>query len=133
MLSKKYTFLIGSFGLVVFCLSLFAEKFGLCSLVATQCSDFFDPIAETTTPILFLFLFSVITYQMREEVYQAWSRFARWWMPLSIALIFLSPEYSSDWILPIEKGSVALTTSILFVCISIIVIALKYWRLNRRS
>lgn len=118
-----------SFGLAV--IGLFGS-YTLCNDVES-CVNLLHFFFIHTIPVLPLFIFALITYFMREEVYKAWFRFARWWIPLSIALIFLSPEYSSDWILPIEKGSVALTTSILFVCISLIVIALKYWRLNRRS
>lgn len=138
MLTKK-TALVSSF-LLTICLIFwdYIGNYKLCDLLTEQghagdCPFMLANIEYLLMPILFFLPLAFITYFMREEIYKAWFRFARWWIPLSIALIFLSPEYSSDWILPIEKGSVALTTSILFVCISIIVIALKYWRLNRRS
>jgi len=69
-----------------------------------------------------LFFLSLITYWMRNEVYEAWFRFARWWIPLSMLAIFIAPEYSSDWMYRIEKGSVAFITSALFVAISTIII-----------
>ena len=40
-------------------------------------------------PFLPLFLFSLITYKMREEVFLAWWNFARWWVPVIIVVTFL--------------------------------------------
>ncbi|MBI5405900.1 hypothetical protein HY972_02595 [Candidatus Kaiserbacteria bacterium] len=34
-------------------------------------------------PIL---IFSLITYRLKDEVFQAWWRFARWWVPVIIAV-----------------------------------------------
>ena len=76
-------------------------------------------------PIVPVFVFSLIMCWMREEVYHAWFRFARWWAPLSMIAIFIAPEYSSDWIYPIEKGSVALFSSTIFVVVSIFIVTLK--------
>ena len=33
-----------------------------------------------------LFLLSLITYRMKDEVFRAWWRFARWWVPVIIAV-----------------------------------------------
>ena len=72
-----------------------------------------------------LFILSLITYWMREEVYRAWFKFARWWIPLSMVLILISPEYSHDWMYRIEKGTVAFATSLIFVIVSLIIIITK--------
>jgi glucan phosphoethanolaminetransferase (alkaline phosphatase superfamily) len=73
-------------------------------------------------PVLPLFLFSLITYRLRAEAFQSWWKFARIATPLSMFLIFIAPSYSHDWMFPIEKGSVALMTTILFIFISIILL-----------
>ncbi len=36
-----------------------------------------------------LFLFSLITYRMRDEVFRAWWNFARWWVPVIIVVTLL--------------------------------------------
>ena len=36
-----------------------------------------------------IFIFSLITYKMREEVFQSWWRFARWFAPVIILVTFL--------------------------------------------
>jgi hypothetical protein len=73
-------------------------------------------------PFLPLFLFSLITSFLKEETFQAWWRFARIATPLSMFLIFLAPSYRTDWMFPIEKGTVAAGTSFLFALISIIIL-----------
>ncbi|MDP2655239.1 MAG: hypothetical protein Q8P17_01625 [bacterium] len=83
-------------------------------------------------PVIPLFLLSLITYKMSEEVYRAWLRFANVWIPLSIVLIFLAPEYSGDWMFPVVKGTVAFFSSLLFVLISLLIICWKYFT-SRRS
>ena len=79
-------------------------------------------------PTFPLFLFSLLTYFMKEEVYRAWSRFALVWIPLSMLLIFLAPEYSTDWMYRIEKGSVALATSAIFAVVSLVIVGVKYFK-----
>lgn len=40
-------------------------------------------------PLLPTFLLSLITYRMKDEVFRAWWRFARWWAPVIIAVTLL--------------------------------------------
>ena len=37
-------------------------------------------------PLLPILLLSLITYKMHDEVFRAWWRFARWWVPVIIAV-----------------------------------------------
>lgn len=96
-----------------------------------QCMDIVYSTIVNFIPIILFFLFSLITYWIRGDIYQAWFRFARWWIPLSMILILISPEYSHDWMYPIEKGSVAFLTSVIFAIISTLIIILKYLRQSR--
>ncbi len=41
-------------------------------------------IAFTLFPFLSLFLLTILTYRMKEEVFHAWWNFARWFVPLII-------------------------------------------------
>lgn len=47
---------------------------------------------EFILPILFVFfptfIFSLITYRMREEVFQSWFRFAVWWVPVMVYVTY---------------------------------------------
>lgn len=37
----------------------------------------------------FVFLFSLLTYKMRDEVFQAWWKFARWFVPVIVLMTWL--------------------------------------------
>ena len=50
-----------------------------------------EPLVFALMPFLPLLLLSLITYKMRDEVFRAWWRFARWWVPVIIAVtLFLN-------------------------------------------
>jgi hypothetical protein len=71
---------------------------------------------------------------MRDEVYRVWARFAVVWVPFSMILIFLAPEYAGSFgiaLYPITKGSMAFISSLLFVIISLILVILKYFAAGR--
>src|SRR3989344_4264432 len=99
----------------------------------TQCMQVTHSFLIIFLPFLSLFLLSLITYKMRDEVYRAWLRFAQVWIPLSMLLIFLAPEYTSDWMFPVVKGTVAFFSSILFLIISLLLIAWKYFTTHRNT
>ena len=42
-----------------------------------------------------MFVFSVITYRMKDEVFQSWWTFARWFVPIIIIVTFLLNMQSS--------------------------------------
>jgi len=88
-------------------------------------------------PILPLFFFSLITYWMREEVYQTWFRFARWWIPLSMLLILIMPSDTGSGSfgpqLSLGKGDIALVTTFIFTLISLTLIAYKHFTLKKNG
>lgn len=99
-----------------------------------RCGMISNVIAYTVAyiaPLIAMLIFSLLTYWMRDNVYQAWFKFARWAIPLSMLLIFLAPEYSHDWMYPIEKGTVAFFSSVIFSILSIIIIGTKYLAARR--
>lgn len=131
MCTKKNVLVISFVGFLLFIVFLFAKELGLCALINSSCTNTFDPIAENLSVFIPLLALSIITYFMREEVYRTWLRFAQWWIPLSMLAIFIAPEYATDWMLRIEKGSVAFFSSVLFIIISLILIAWKYFATRR--
>jgi len=71
------------------------------------CMDVVFDIVIVLFPIIPLFIFSLVTYLMKESVFQAWWRFARVWILASMLAILVSPSNSHNWMFPIEKGTVA--------------------------
>lgn len=121
-MTKQRVLTFGSIGFFLFGLAMAASINGLCSMESICERPHDDSMAAIFLPFLPLFVFSLITYFLREEIFQSWWRFTRIAIPASIVLILLAPSYSSDWMLPIEKGTVAFFTSLIFVFISVIVI-----------
>ena len=97
----------------------------------TECMQNLHSLLTIFIPVTAVFLAIVVFYWTREEVYQAWFRFLRWWIPLSVLLILVTPEYGGGLINPVSKGTVAVFLSALFVLISMIIITYKYWRPSR--
>ena len=110
--------IIGSFG-----------TYTLCS-DNEKCIEFLHLAFLNFIPILPLFLFSLITYKMRDDIYRTWLTFALVWTPLSMFLILIAPEYSHDWMYRIEKGTVAFGASVLFCLVSTILIIHKWYALR---
>ena len=74
------------------------------------------------------FLFSLITYKMRDEVSRAWIGFAKWWVPAQILLVLLTPESSGGFFVSlVDKQLVAILLSALFVIISLLLIIYKWF------
>lgn len=119
---KKIVLLISFvFSLLLFIISIKGTYY-YCGGVYGRCVEMLHLFSLVFFPILPLFLFSLITYFMREEIFQAWWRFARVWVPASMVAILLAPAYASDWMFPIDKGRVAFFFSVVFVIVSLILI-----------
>ena len=126
-MTKKNIIIISIAGVVFFCLFIFSTQIGICKVNDLLCFQRFDTFAEHILIFIPLFLLSLITYKMKDIIFQAWFKFARVWVPLSIILIILSPEYGNS-LLPVEKGSVSFFMSALFLIISLIIIAYKSFK-----
>ena len=97
-----------------------------------ECTEILYTIMLALFPIILLFIFSLITYKMREEVFAAWWKFARVFIPLSVFAVLIAPSYSNNSFFPIdEKGSVLLYFCLNFVISSVLIIFLKYGSLKK--
>jgi hypothetical protein len=86
---KKYTLMISGFYLIYFVGIFVSDSVCHESWCRVHDDDFFGQIFFLFMPLLPAFLFSLITYKMREEVFQAWWSFARWFVPMIIVITFL--------------------------------------------
>ena len=88
--TKKNVFLFSFFGALIFLSPVFF--YGMLDCYNNDqllCSRSYQSASMVFAPFLPLFLFSLITYKMREEVFLAWWNFARWWVPVIIVVTFL--------------------------------------------
>src|SRR3989338_106734 len=75
-------------------------------------------------PFVAVFILSLITYKMRDQVFHSWLKFAYFWVLLTIILTILAPEYDSSFV-SLTKGLVSFTLSAIFLLISLIIIIIK--------
>ena len=136
MLPKKIGLIMSGTAAILLIIWDVIGNYSLCDFLtsagsASGCPAYLGSIETALLPLIPLFALYVVTFFVRDEIYQSWFRFARWWIPLSMLLIFISPEYPTNLYDPIQKGSVAFVMSGAFVVISIITIAIKYFSLKR--
>ena len=130
-MNKKSVLWIGFLGVIVFITSVFSIDINLCPPYSySSCSQFFSVFGEIIFVFTSLFLLSLITYKMRDDIFQSWFKLVRIWVPLTIILVLISPEYGNS-LFPIEKGSVSFFMSVLFLIISIILIIYKSLSLRK--
>ena len=89
------------------------------------CIRFLASVIDTAIPVLPLLMFSLVTYFLRDEIFQAWIRFAIWWVPLTMVVIAISPGNDSTFLAPSTKAIFGLLFLILFVVVSIAIIIRK--------
>ena len=129
-MTKKKVLIVGLISIALFVISIFSQEIRLCPVYSySSCSSFFDMFAENIFVFIPLFLLSLITYKMQDEIFHTWLKFTYVWVPLTIILTFLSPEYGNS-LLPIEKSSVSFVMSFLFLLISLIIIITKSLKKN---
>ena len=124
-------FFVSILGIILFTFSIFPEKVGLCKIVPS-CFYTFDPIAEVIFIFVPIFILSLITYKMREEIFRAWVKFTYVWVPLTIIFTLLAPEYTNSLLPIFEKGFVSFSMSFLFLLISLIIIISKHFSLKQK-
>ena len=107
----------------------------LCGEYNYTCQDRFEVLFPVLLMFFPTFVFSLITYKMREEVFRAWLRFAYWWIPVSLVFIYLAGGWSGGGFgIPavLDQEFVAIILASLFAIISLLIIAYKYFA-SRRS
>ncbi len=105
----------------------------LCGNTYRDCWDILDliwPPFSFAPPLLIL---SLVTYKMSDKIFHAWVSFAKWWVPLSIVAILVTPVESGGWIsLPFQAMMAAFcAATLLFVSLGII--CWKHFSLKKKA
>jgi hypothetical protein len=79
-------------------------------------AEWCEPLASTLLPLFPIFIFSLITYKMRDQVFRAWWNFVRWWVPVIIVATLLLNSANSGGGMGIG-GAVSGAFDILFLLI----------------
>lgn len=120
-------------GMTILSLVIDPYLLGLCTNSDNYC--YFGSLAHSFgKPLFYIFssllIVSTITLFIKDNIFYSWSKFARIWIPASVFIFLITPEYSNS-LLPIEKDTISLSLSFLFIIISIIVIVSKSLSLRK--
>ncbi len=129
--TKRMVFLFGSDGIfaLVSLLFLFGGRWcyegSTCESIEYRISENFQVAFYFLFP---LFLFSLLTYKLRDEIFLAWWRFTRWFVPIAIILTLITPhDHGGGWGIPslLDPEFVGIVFAFLFAAISVVIIAWK--------
>ena len=135
---KKNTFLISVVFSAVWFIINYNGTYFWCDIIIRDghyghCPFILADVLDIFLVVIPFSIFSLITYPMKEEIFQSWWKFSRIWMPLSMLSILISPSYANNWMFPIEKGNVAFFLSLAFVCISVFIIINQLFKIRKRK
>jgi hypothetical protein len=138
MITKKNIFFFGLSVTIFLILLVTADSFGYCNRgsFCSLISDYLEPpVGSVLLVIPFVFIFSLVTYKMRDEVFQHWMKFARWAIPVAmVASFFISNiPHSSNIMSGMDKAFFYILTFGTFCTVSIWRITSKYLQLRGKK
>lgn len=81
-----------------------------------------------------IFVFSIILIFFRDEVFRSWFRFTKYFIPIALVLILISPNSSGGFLVGFggpDKEETTYWMTLIFSLVSIILITVKYFRRKR--
>jgi hypothetical protein len=81
----------------------------------------------------FVFFLSLVTYFLPEATFRAWINFAKWWIPVQIILVAITPDEAAGrfFVNILDSQFAAIILTGLFVIISLLIILISYLRSRR--
>ena len=76
-------------------------------------------------------LFSLITHKLRDEVFESWIKFAKWWVLVTLLLVLITPSQDQS-IIPLDKEMISLFSTAIFTLISIVVVLARTMSLRKK-
>ena len=127
----KKSVLIGSVtGVVFFILGMLFLMNDACSVDAwVRCRNVDELVNTLLTLLMFaipIFLFSLLTYFLKEEIFRIWLRFTYWWVPLSFVMVIFSSDHSGGLLGISDQEIFGILTWGLYIIISLIIVVWKY-------
>jgi hypothetical protein len=86
----------------------------------------YDSVSEAFQIFIPVFLFSLITYKMNDEVFESWIKFAKWWVLGTLILVIIAPAHDPS-LLPVTKEIISLLSAGAFTLISLILVISKFF------
>lgn len=116
----------------LFFLFMFSGQIGLCDPYNGSCVKNFDSASGLLQIFLPVLFFSLITYKLRDEVFESWILFAKWWVLATIFLVLITPTQDQSMI-PLDKEMVSFFSTGIFTLVSLALIAYKSFALRKKE
>ena len=132
---KRLLFLASGIVTVTIIILKFLGVFKLCAEAdVSQCTGIAYDMSMLLVPITALFLFSAITYKMRDEVFRVWAWFSLPAVLSAMYFTYIVPEHNTGGgggfgphiSIIIDKATVAFVTSLLYVMLSALVVGITW-------
>ena len=121
----------GIFGSLLIILIL-VLLYNLCGPYRQICKELYTPVAYLCFSFPVIFLLSLLTYRLRDEVFLAWWGFARWWVPIIVvATILLNTNSSGGGYIGMDSVFDSLIYTVLYgvlIIVSLVKIYRAYFR-----
>ena len=88
-MTKRKVFYVSMVGSGLFVVLVLALLYDYCGAFDDICRRAYGSVIYLFSSFIPVFLLSLITYKMKEEVFRAWWNFARWFVPIIIAVTYL--------------------------------------------
>ena len=110
-------------------LFLFTYIFGKSNYCSLNCYRSFELLIIYSLISIPFFVFSIITYKLKESTFILWRNFTVWAIPISLVIISFVPTntHGMDFLL-LVKGTVILALTTLYTIISLILIIYKSFK-----
>ncbi|MEI8104118.1 MAG: hypothetical protein WCG84_04435 [Candidatus Moraniibacteriota bacterium] len=111
---------------------MFPVNLGICQQLNYDCRKASDLMQMLFGIFPFVFLFSLITYKMKEETFRVWWNFAKWFVPTIIVITYLLQGVTGGGYL---NTADSFSFAILFILYAVFVFVsiIKIVRAYRRS
>lgn len=125
-LTRVRVFFISLIGFIVYIVSKFSIDIGICSSYASKCSDKSYLFVIFSFIFIPIFIFSLITFKLKESVFNSWRSFSIWAVFFIIVIVTFFPTRISGFdVVSVTKGLVMFFLTILYSIISLIFIIYK--------
>ncbi len=127
--SKNKTVIIALLGVLLQIFSRFTVNIGICESYASKCHDLSYLLLIYTLSFIPFFIYSLITYKLKESTFDFWKKFSILWIALSLLVITFLPTstHGMDYF-PIVKGTVILFLTIVYSITSLLLIIYKSFK-----
>lgn len=123
LFTKNKIMVFSLFFFSLFLLAYFSIDIGICLDYPNSCNKNSELVAVYTMLFISMFLFSLLTFKLKQETYNAWRNFSFFYLLVFLILLSFIPmrTHGLDY-LPITKGLVSFLLSIIYSIVSLFIV-----------